>query len=330
MKKGLFLLIFSFAFITSQAQTAKKFILLEHLTNSRCSVCASKNPGFYNTISTYENDVHHIAYHPPVPYNNCIFYLDNPVENAARGEYYGIEGSPSLFINGTAAPGGSQLVTTATLDANLGLFSPLQIAVTETGDLNRTASISVKTIGNVVPSGNLRLFVAIVEKIVNYDAPNGEDVHHDVFRKMLPNITGAPFTAAAAGAEINISYNYTVENDWNADQIYVVVFVQNIDTKEVINSGTRFDESTSGTPQPETSDIIIYPNPTNGDSFIDLSNLQGDKKTIRIRNISGQLIYTLETNETIVKIPSGNFAKGLYFLEAGGEGKNVLRKFVVE
>lgn len=319
MKKNLFLLFFSAIFSITQAQTAKKFILLEHLTNSRCSVCASKNPGFYNTISNYENDVHHIAYHPPVPYNNCIFYLDNPVENAARGDYYGIEGAPSLFINGVAAPGGSQLVTAATLDANLGLFSPLQIVVSETGDLNRTASIQVKTVGNVVPAGNLRLFVAIVEKIVNYDAPNGEDVHHDVFRKMLPDITGAPFTAAAAGAEINVSYNYTVENDWNAGEIYVVAFVQNIDTKEVINSGTRFDESTSGTPQPETAQINIYPNPANGDCFVDLTNLQGDSKTIRISNIAGQLIYTLETNETIVKIPSGNFAKGLYFVEAGGK-----------
>lgn len=319
MKKNLFLLIFSLLFITSQAQTAKKFILLEHLTNSRCSVCASKNPGFYNTISNYENDVHHIAYHPPVPYNNCIFYLDNPVENAARGDYYGIEGAPSLFINGVAAPGGAQLVTTATLDVNLGLFSPLQIIVEETGDLNRTANIQVKTVGNVVPAGNLRLFVAIVEKIVNYDAPNGEDVHHDVFRKMLPDITGAPFTAAAAGAEINVSYDYTVENDWNAGEIYVVAFVQNIDTKEVINSGTRFDESASGTSQPETARINIFPNPANGDCFIDLTMLEGDSKTIRIRNTAGQLIYTLKTNENMVKIPSGNFAKGLYFVEAGGK-----------
>lgn len=329
MKKTLFLFLFSTLLAGSQAQTAKKFILLEHFTNSRCSVCASKNPAFYNTISNYENDVHHIAYHPPIPYNNCIFYLANPTENAARGDYYNLDGSPKLFINGTAAPGGSQLVTTATLNANLGLFSPLQVVVAESGDLNRTATITVKTVGSEVPAGNLRLFVAVVEKVVNYNAPNGENVHHDVFREMLPDITGAPFTAAAAGSEITVTYPYTVESGWSADQVYVMAFVQNVDTKEVINSGTKFDATTTATAEiTDQATINIYPNPADGDSYVDLSNLEKGNKTIRVRNTAGQEVYQVVTNEAVIKIPSGDFAGGLYFMEVTGGGKSIVSKLI--
>ncbi|MCB9295389.1 MAG: hypothetical protein H6559_20035 [Lewinellaceae bacterium] len=61
-----------------------------------------RQSGFYNTIAGYEADVHHIAYHPSVPYSSCIFYQANTEENSARASYYSIFSTPRVFFNGTS------------------------------------------------------------------------------------------------------------------------------------------------------------------------------------------------------------------------------------
>ena len=93
MKKccSLLLCLFLASLLSAQAST-KKYLLIEHFTNSNCPPCASRNPAFYSLITQaqYADDVHHISYHPSVPYNTCVFYLANKVENNARAAVYGI------------------------------------------------------------------------------------------------------------------------------------------------------------------------------------------------------------------------------------------------
>lgn len=242
------------------AQTsAKRYIFLEHFTNSRCSICASQNPGFFNTIANYEDDIHLLTFHPPIPYNNCAFYLDNPSENLSRTGFYGITGTPRVIRNGTASSTAAQ-VTAATLDALVGQTSPIQIVVTESEGADRQVNAEVRTLG-FEPSGNLRLFAAIVEREVQYNAPNGEHLHHHVFRKMLSAIDGDPFVPALMGGSVNVQYEYTVANAWKPEETYVLVFLQDIETKEIFNSGSRFDEVATGTNEASLSNIRIYPNP---------------------------------------------------------------------
>ena len=105
----------------------KKYVLLEHFTNSKCPICASKNPAFYNLIANYPDDVHHIAYHPPIPYNTCVFYLDNPTENSGRASVYSINGTPRVALNGSLAPVSGALLQQALLTAEIGETSPLSL-----------------------------------------------------------------------------------------------------------------------------------------------------------------------------------------------------------
>src|SRR4051812_23780642 len=101
MTKRLFLNVFLLC-VTSHfagAQVPKK-IVVEHFTNTNCSICASKNPGFYANLSSQPN-IQHIAVHPSSPYPACMLSQHNVTENDARTNYYGVYGStPRFIING--------------------------------------------------------------------------------------------------------------------------------------------------------------------------------------------------------------------------------------
>lgn len=261
------LLLLMANFALSQTN-AKRYIMLEHFTNTRCSVCASQNPGFFSTIANFDDDVHHIAYHPPYPYNSCLFYQANTAQNSARATFYSIPGTPRVLRNGANSSTAGQ-VTSAILQGLQGQTSPIGFTVSETSGASRTATIRVHTFGDA-PTGNLRLFVAVTEREIPYASPNGETLHHNVFRKMLTNISGDAFTPAASGSTTTLTFNYTIEGTWDADEIYVLAFVQNVDTKEVLNSGTRFDPVVTSTGEANlTPDFKIFPNPASG-----LTNIQ--------------------------------------------------------
>ena len=90
------LLVFN---LSSKAQVPKK-VIVEHFTNTVCSVCASKNPGFYTNLKNQQGVIH-LAVHPSSPYTSCILSKHNVSENDARTNYYGVYGAtPRLAIQG--------------------------------------------------------------------------------------------------------------------------------------------------------------------------------------------------------------------------------------
>lgn len=71
--KKLSVLVLLLSGLTVFAQQVPKKVLVAHFTNTRCSVCASRNPGFFNNLDNQNNgDLIHIAYHPSRPYNSNL------------------------------------------------------------------------------------------------------------------------------------------------------------------------------------------------------------------------------------------------------------------
>ena len=48
-------------------------------------------------------------------------------------------------------------------------------------------------------------------------------------------------TLALQGNEANVTFNYTVNAAWVSPEVYVLTWLQDAATKEVVNSGTKFD-----------------------------------------------------------------------------------------
>lgn len=324
MKKSILSSLFLVFLASSMdAQEVKRYLTFEHFTNTVCGICASKNPAFFAKIEQYPDDIHHIAYHPPVPYTSCLLYQHNASENSSRADYYDIFGTPRVFLDGT--PTGPQMVTDEQLNNGLGQTSPIGIAVSETLGDTREVSVSVKTFGTV-PSGNYKLYVAIAEKTVYYNSPNGESEHHNVFRKFLAN--GTSFTAAANGEAVNSTYSYTIDSDWEASETYVLAYLQNDDTKEVLNSGTRFDEAlptSSKDLERARFQVQVSPNPASDQILIDLGNarIEADAN-IQLRDVNGRSLWSSSDVGPTQTVEVQAFPAGLYFLTVtNGQARSI-------
>ena len=123
-----------------QAQTMKKFVLVEHFTNTRCPLCVSGNKTIYDAINNYPDNVHHIAIHPSVPYTNCELFQYNTLDNGAREAYYNINFTPQSFVDGEFVNNRSlaQGLETVILEK-----AGLQLIVEESEGTNRTINVTV-------------------------------------------------------------------------------------------------------------------------------------------------------------------------------------------
>ncbi|MBV6438851.1 MAG: hypothetical protein EPGJADBJ_00479 [Saprospiraceae bacterium] len=330
MHKHFLLFILLLTATAVQAQTsAKKYVLIEHFTNSKCGICASKNPAFYTLINQYPDDIHHISIHPNFPYPSCGLHQANPSENAARTSFYGVFGTPTVVLNGELQPITSSLLTQTTLQEYLGGTSPIWLQVTESGTGSaRTATVKVHSLSSV-PSGNYKIFAAVVEKTVNYAGGNGETVHHDVFRDMVSDINGDNFTPAAAGQSVEFDFNFNTAANWNADEIYILAWIQHATTKEVLNSGTRFDPPVlSGTNEAAAQTIRVQPNPVREMAFAQIGD--DAAKQVEIFTANGQrMALTFDDQEAgTIGIPTASLARGIYFVKITGEKGVYVAKMV--
>jgi len=240
MKNPILFLFFILLSTVAFAQT-RKIVLMEHFTQASCGPCASQNPAFYDGILTPNvGNICHIAYHTDWPGTDPM-NAANPVPVSDRVSYYAVSGVPDVYTLGSrynSQPGG---VTQAIIDNFAQEGSPVRMVVTEsTAGSIRTAHIDIKTLGTL-PSGTWELRAVAVEQSVTYaTAPgsNGEKSFPNVFRTFLTSTAGDPYTAAAIGSSWTVDLNYTLDPTWDADSIYVIAWLQNDATKEVIQAAS--------------------------------------------------------------------------------------------
>lgn len=303
---------------------AKRYVLLEHFTNTLCSSCASQNPSFFTTINVETNpDVHHISYHWRTPYQNCVYYQDNKIPQDARADYYSVPGSPRVSSNGGAQTSLSA-VTQATIAA-AATTSPLSIRVSEATNANqsRTVSVRVKTVGSV-PTSSYRLHVALVEKKTTYVSPNGEREHFNVFRQFLTATDGNSITLSAN--EQTIFFDYA-PNLATSAQLYAVAWVQNMSNKEVLNSATRFDAATSTDDISVDNQVTASPNPTTGKVTLMFDKLTPQYLTVQ--NTSGQIIENVKLSKSAnYELNLTNLAAGVYIVKVKSEEGIAVKRVV--
>jgi hypothetical protein len=327
MKKSVTLFL-AFAFICSNTfAQVKKYVLLEHFTNTYCSICASQNPGFFQTIGVETNTkIHHISIHSSVPYMQCPLYQANTTEQDARKTFYGLTSTPRVSVNGAALVGAGT-ITAANIDAAAAATSPIELKVSETTGTNRIASISLKAVGTV-PTGAYRIYAAVVEKKVSFSANNGEATHHNVLRKFITvdaGVASGGFSAVPSASAQTFTLNYTVAASWNAAQTYVVTWIQHETTKEVMNSATRFDVSSATEEASIDAFVNVSPNPTTGKTTISFT--QVTPQYLTIQNAVGQVLETKKlVNNAPIDLDLSNYTAGVLFVKVQSlEGFSVKR-----
>lgn len=306
-------LVMGFSSLSLDAQTLPlRYATLELFTNTPCPICGSQNPGLFSRLANYEGQYHLISFYPGKPYSSCIFYQANIPENTARYQFYTghIFGTPTVALNGIDFKSSSG-VTNSVLNSLTGGTSWLYVDVTETEGPSRTVNITLQdVVGGSVSTG--RLFAVIVEKQVMYNAPNGETIHRNVFRKFLTPAAGDEIDLTSGSA--NRTYQYEVDGNWNAQETYVIAWLSNPSTNEIYNSGTRYDPDFVSSVATATSalPLTIYPNPASSQVFISVpeGNPGGP---LYLLDQQGRVVRTISTiPEGLVIVPLTDLSSGRY------------------
>ncbi len=305
---------------------AKRYIFMEHFTNTYCGICGARNPSFYSLLTKYEGNYHHMTVHPSFPYTACTLYQANKTENSLRANYYAINSTPTLVIHGTSKKSLSS-VNAAVLDAELNKTSPVQVVVKETGSSLRNISVEIKTVGNK-PSGTFRVYAAAVERKINLASPNGEKVHHNVFRKFISQADGDPISLSDNGGSQNLSYSLTIDPSWVESEVYVLVWVQDINTKEVLNSGNKFDITSSTTNPSGGPDFHVLANPVKSNLILQLE--KPVKGEYYVLNLMGQLIEkgSLNPYNTNLELGVDHYKKGIYLVRIQSGGLKTTKRWI--
>jgi hypothetical protein len=328
MKTFIIILITCFFSLAASSQTPKS-VVVEHFTNSRCSVCAGQNPAFNNNLAANPG-VMRISYHPTSPYASCIFAQHNPSENDARTNFYGLYGStPRLAVNG------SPLSNSPNPFQNPNLYvpyqnqtSPFRLKLEQEKESDTLKIRCVLTSISDPVNGSLRLFAAVAEDTVFYSSPNGENRHYNVFRKTFFGSDGITFTAPPEGDSLVWEGKIGRNQVWNFSRIFAYAIVQNVSdrllqqsdfTKPADQTITDVKNSISQT------EFQIFPNPGTGQYKIRLKEMVELKA--ELLDAQGRQVYVIPPSITSEADFSVN-KPGIYFLKLDLNGRKTTKKVV--
>jgi len=314
----IFILISSLAF----SQVPKRAIV-EHITNTRCSVCGNTNPKFYNYYKT-QTVFTHIAYHPSSPYSTCVLNMHNVQENDNRVKYYNVFGStPRFLINGSPLPTSSNYSNASTYQPFLGDSTPIDVIVSPinyvVGKDSFFVEVKVKTLA-INSLGKLRLFVALTEDTIFYNAPNGEDQHYDVFRKAFTAAEGVEVNAPLFGDSLVLNLAVKRNQEWALARINAFAILQEESNKALVQSFKQTSLMVDGNiginQQNDIESSNFYPNPVIDELYFGAHN---DSKNIQIFNLQGQLIFEIKGTSNSINL--ADLQSGIYFLKELNSGK---------
>ena len=236
------------ALSTNLSAQSQRLVLTEEFTQASCGPCASQNPAFNALLQANEDKIMSIKYQTSWPGVDPM-NADNPGEVQTRVDLYGVNGVPMATVDGTlitddcnAYEGAPACLSQNDIDAAYAVPSQFDIsveAVLENGILDVTTDLSCTQ----DVSGNLKLFVVLIEKVIDWGtAPgsNGEVEFFNVMKKFLPNDDGITLADSWTNGETN-SYDETLNiseiNVYDMGQLAVVSFIQDMSTKEIFQTG---------------------------------------------------------------------------------------------
>ncbi len=336
-----FYAVFTFSLLWSvslAAQQQGRTVLIEQFTNSGCPPCAVSTPSVYQFGRNNPSQTAVIAYHTSFPYLDSM-HLENPTDANARTAFYGVNGVPHSIMDGN-----QYRATTSTFTSQMqGRFNQRSI-VDVTYSLNlsdfelRSDSLFVKVQANSLAAQNgtdsLRLFVVVVEDLVqksSYAASPGANSltsYSFVMRKILPEAGGYRLMNTAWGGNDSLSLNWKLQKIKDINQLRVVVFVQNMTTKEIYQAQISGGLSTSFAELKKPALFTVFPQPATSSCTVrgaDLPNSGWE-----IRNIHGQrmsILQPIEKQDDNLMFVLPSMKNGLYFI--GNSEKSGFQKLLI-
>ena len=313
------------------SQSGKK-VVVEHFTNSNCSICANRNPGFFNNLKNFP-DVIHISFHPSSPYPSCLLSQQANPGNDARTNYYGIYGgTPRLVIQGVVISANASYSSPDLFAPYINKTAPVEIEIEQ----YKYGQDSIKAVVTIAATQNnqlssAKLFVAVAEDTVFYKGTNKETMHFNVFRQAMSDIEGTTVNVPSVAGQ-SVSYTFTVPTKafWNMSRMFTIAILQDASTKAVIQAESESpeeDETTATQAPKPLAGINIYPNPVSGFLTVELAG--SEESELSVFDSTGKLVRR-KTFRQSTSIDTQDMAKGIYMAEIKNMRGKTVKKIVVE
>jgi len=266
MKNFLLIIGMFIAFPCAFTQTeVPRYTLLEVFSSSTCPPC---NPGNLRLKTVLEeNDAQNgkytlIKYQMSWPAPGDPYYT---AEGGSKRSLYNVNGVPSLFMDGGPNVDPRYLNHSQLLEKQA---EPSYVEISgKYNVIGQTVytKIDIRPTDEITGGNNLRLFVAIVEKsTINNKKNNGETQFFQVMKKFMPGANGTVLSRLYADEPVTKEFTWEFKGDYrlpaNAsspinhniehsiedfDNLEVIAWIQNINTKYVFNSGTAILDNNS-------------------------------------------------------------------------------------
>ena len=330
--------------ISCAAKAQTRVTLIEQFSNSSCGTCGAVSPTIYDFADLNPDKTIAISYHTAFPYNNDSMYFENPVESNQRVSYYSVAGVPYTVLDGNVFNGfsGNFVTNMANTVSNRSAIAPnydiKDLSLNLSGN-QLNGSFRFTSLSGANSTKNLVAHFVVIEKNVlksSYAASpgaNSETEYGYVMRKMIPNANGTNLNNKGLNGKDSISFNWTLANIKNVNELRVVVFVQNTSTKE-IEQARAYSPSGSFVGVSEDSkspltNFSVYPNPLNDHVSISFGKEQF-VEVVTVLNQLGQTVYSQKVNNVVDFVQlSLQLENGIYYLNISNGSQNAYHKIVV-
>jgi hypothetical protein len=213
-------------------------VLGEEFTSTTCGPGFSAGLVLDTLAQLYSDAFVLIRYHVwwPSP-GDDPFYHANVTENRARNDYYNNMFAPHLFLDGSVDAGDHITLWEDLLTERISRENRINLTVSNSTSGSRGTATAQIFSCSELSDVNLVVHFVITESEIGFDAPNGESSFHQVMRDMLPDASGERI-APVPDMKLQVSRDYSIHPSWNSDHLNIVVFIQDDDTREVLQAAS--------------------------------------------------------------------------------------------
>ncbi len=229
-------LLLSLLFFAELFAQYPRIVLLEEATNTACPDCAVLTPKVQNYLSTHFGTAVMVEYHAWWPSSGDPFYTANTQGNANRINYYGYYFVPIYGLDGKTFGEPANIEELAfNVAQRAEVPAPVWIHVKHSVQNGNFVVQGFIKAAEAVNSSNLKLRVAVIEREKELSSSGSENLFTNVFRKFLPSPAGTN-VEISEGDSIAFNFSTGIPEEWDASELAAVVWIQNDDTKEVVQS----------------------------------------------------------------------------------------------
>jgi hypothetical protein len=321
----------------------KKMALIEHFT-STCNMASRSADSTLNALANSNPlDIIDIQYHTSF-FGTDPFNESNPVDPRTRASLYNLSTAPVSILNGRTT--GKYLYNyldkplDTTMIKNQALTDPIFSI-----DLHTTAlENSIIAVADIrplkeVPDLWVTLHMAIIERMVTgVTGANGDTLFESVLKIMLPDTS---FSGDwYPGIDIkSISRTWNFNNVSNKDEIRVIAFIQDENTREVYQAAidqydlhTGLHKEIRIPEDPAGISFVLFPNPASHEVFIGFDEALNKKAKADLYDMNGRLVLSSELypGNKLFRISLDDCTEGLFVIRITSENQFIgLKKIIL-